>query len=137
MYLGIDWGTKKIGLAVGSKIPYELATLNNDEKIFDRILNLCKEENIERIVVGMPLFDSGDKNENAGSIEEFARDLKKKTGKPIYFEPENLTTQTALQLLKEEGASPQEIEEKVDQLAARLILEQYIENQGEVSEESL
>ncbi|TSC94612.1 MAG: putative holliday junction resolvase [Candidatus Berkelbacteria bacterium Athens1014_28] len=137
MYLGVDWGTKKIGLAVGSKIPYELATLNNDGKIFDRILKLCQEENIEKIVIGMPMFESGDENENAGSINEFGKKLKDLTKKPIYFEPENLTTQTALQLLKEEGATPDEIEQKVDQLAARLILEQYIDNQGEVSEESL
>ncbi len=137
MYLGVDWGTKKIGLAVGSKIPYELATLNNDREIFAKITKLCEQEKIERIVIGMPILGSGDEGENAEKIEEFGRKLKEKIGRPIYFEPENLTTQTALELLKEEGASPEEVEEKVDQVSARLILEQYIANKEETSQEAL
>lgn len=137
MYLGIDWGTKRIGLAVGKEIPYELATLENNEKIFDRILKLCQQEKIERVIVGMPILESGDDGENSGKINEFAQKLKKITGLPIYFEPENLTTQTALELLRETGATPSEINDKIDQTSARLILEQYIANKEDLSQEAL
>jgi len=137
MYLGIDWGTKKIGLAIGSEIPYELATLDNNEDVYEKIVKLCQQEKIERIVIGMPIMDSGDEGNFGDRIEKFARKLKEVAKRPIYFEPENLTTQTALELLKEEGASPEEIEQKVDQLAARLILEQYIANKEETSQEAL
>ena len=130
MYLGIDWGTKKIGLAIGSKIPYELATLDNKEEAFEKIAKLCKEEQVEGIVIGMPILESGEGGNFSNKIEEFGEKLKETTKLPIYFEPENLTTQTALQLLKEEGATPEEVEKKVDQLAARLILEQYIINKA-------
>jgi len=137
MYLGIDWGTKKIGLAIGSEIPYELATLDNNEDVYEKIVKLCQQEKIERIVIGMPIMDSGDEGNFGDRIEKFARKLKEVAKRPIYFEPENLTTQTALELLKEKGASPEEIEQKVDQLAARLILEQYIANKEETSQEAL
>jgi len=137
MYLGIDWGTKKIGLAVGKEIPYELATLPNREDVFKHIVKLCEQEKIERIVIGMPVFESGDQGSLGPEISSFGQRLKKETKLPIYFEPENLTTQTALELLQEEGTSPAEIENKVDQTAARLILEQYIANQEETSQEAL
>lgn len=137
MYLGLDWGTKKIGLAIGKEIPYELATVANNEEAFTKIAKLCHEEKIERIIIGMPILESGDEAENADKISDFGRKLKKITSRPIYFEAENLTTQTALDLLKEQGASPEEIEDKVDQTAARLILEQYIANKEETSQEAL
>jgi putative Holliday junction resolvase len=137
MYLGVDWGTKRIGLAIGQEIPYELATLENNSEIFQKISKLCDQEKIERIIVGMPVLPSGDPNENADKIEDFGRKLKEITKRPIFFESENLTTQTALDLLKEEGASPKGIEDKVDQMAARLILEQYIANKEDSSQEDL
>ena len=137
MYLGIDFGTKKVGLAVGKEIPYDLATLPNRDDIFARINKLCQQERIERIVIGMPVFESGDQGSLAAEVEKFAQKLKTLTKLPIHFEPENLTTQTALDLLKEEGASPEEIENKVDQTAARLILEQYIANEEDASQEAL
>jgi putative holliday junction resolvase len=137
MYLGIDFGTKKIGLAVGKDIPYDLATLPNQADIFDKINRLCQQEKIERIIIGMPVFESGDAGSLASEVEKFGQKLKEVTKLPIFFEPENLTTQTALDLLSEEGATPKEIENKVDQTAARLILEQYIANEEETSQEAL
>ena len=137
MYLGVDWGTKKIGLAIGKEIPYELATLPNNEGTIEKIVKLCQQEKVERIVVGMPIMDSGDEGENSEKISDFGNKLKEKTGRPIYFEPENLTTQTAFDLLREQGVSAEEIENKVDQTAARLILEQYIANKEETSQEAL
>ncbi|MCX6810568.1 MAG: Holliday junction resolvase RuvX [Candidatus Berkelbacteria bacterium] len=137
MYLGIDFGTKKIGLAVGKEIPYDLATLPNCPDVFDKITKFCQQERIERIVIGMPVFASGDQGSIAPEVEKFAQKLKSVTKLPIHFEPENLTTQTALDLLQEEGISPDEIENKVDQTAARLILEQYIANEEDASQEAL
>jgi len=138
MYLGVDWGSKMIGLAVGSEIPYELATIRNDKGAIEKIAQLCVQEKIERIVIGMPVLESGDKGNLANKVEYFGRQLKEKTNLPIYFEPENLTTQTALELLKEEGMRPDDIEKKVDQTAARLILEQYIANiEEDISQEAL
>lgn len=138
MYLGVDWGSKMIGLAVGSEIPYELATIRNDKGAIEKIAQLCVQEKIEKIVIGMPVLESGDKGNLADKVEYFGRQLKEKTNLPIYFEPENLTTQTALELLKEEGMRPDDIEKKVDQTAARLILEQYIANiEEDISQEAL
>jgi len=138
MYLGVDWGSKTIGLAVGSEIPYELVTIRNDKKAIEKIAQLCVQEKIERIIIGMPVLESGDKGDLADKVEDFGRQLKEKTNLPVYFEPENLTTQTALELLKEEGMRPDDIEKKVDQTAARLILEQYIANiEEDISQEAL
>lgn len=138
MYLGVDWGSKMIGLAVGSEIPYELATIRNDKGAIEKIAQLCVQEKIERIVIGMPVLESGDKGNLADKVEDFGRQLKEKTNLPVYFEPENLTTQTALELLREEGMKPDDIGKKVDQTAARLILEQYIANiEEDISQEAL
>jgi len=137
MYLGVDWGKKRVGLAIGQEIPYELATLLNNETLFEKIAGFCEQEKINGIIIGMPVFPSGDPNENADEIEKFGRKLKEIVKKPVFFEPESLTTQTALDLLREEGASPEEIEDKVDQTAAKLILEQYIANREETSQEVL
>jgi len=135
MYLGIDFGTKKIGLAIGKEIPYDLATVPNNQEVFEKISKLCQQEKIERIVIGMPVFESGDQGSLGAEVEKFGEKLKAEVKLPVYYEPENLTTQTALELLREEGVPQNEIENKVDQTAARLILEQYISNEEELSQE--
>jgi putative Holliday junction resolvase len=79
-YLGIDYGTKKIGVALSDEggtfaFPYE--TLANDEKLFRHLREIVEKEHVERVVVGESVTFAGEKNLLMGDIGRFIAALEK------------------------------------------------------------
>ena len=136
MYLAIDYGQKRIGLAIGSQYPRGIGTLTNPgsfDTVVDKIKQYCNDYDVEGIVIGVPVRISGEPGELVEEIENFADALKKKCHLPIIFEEEAYTSVQAEEELKERGINIRGDKEKVDELAAVLILEQYLgrtEGQG-------
>ena len=130
MFLGIDYGQKRIGLAMGSQFPRGIGTLNNPgsfDIIVDKIYVICMDYDIEKIIVGHPTKLSGEPGELTEEIRFFVKRLKQKTGIPVVLEEEAYTSVEAEEELRRRGLSPQEDKDKIDELAAILILEQYLE----------
>ncbi|MCX6724498.1 MAG: Holliday junction resolvase RuvX [Candidatus Shapirobacteria bacterium] len=125
--LGIDFGLKKIGLALAdmeSKLATPWGTIKVKEKTQDvikKIKFLCEKEKVEKIVIGLP--ESG----IVGKIKNFGDDLTKVTNLPVFYEDESLTSKEALVKMIESGMKKKARQEKEDQIAAALILQNYLD----------
>lgn len=128
MYLGIDYGQKRVGVAIGEKIAFPRVFLDNDQWLFAHLKELILDEGIKTAVVGLPEKDSGLAGNLAEEIRVFANRLALETEVKIVFENENDTTHEAHKKLKEAEVNWQESKHQADSLAAAAILQQYIDN---------
>jgi len=137
-YLGLDIGRRRIGLSVGEIIASELTTLESpkDEDFYspngvnlasEQLRKIIKDEEVAALVAGLPVNEEGQPTEESALISDFCDQLKKTLNLPIYFIDETLTSFMAADMLEEQGLSKKEIEEREHQLAAQLILQEYLE----------
>lgn len=130
---GIDFGTVRIGvaladLAVGIATPYETYTRRSETEDADYFQRLAKSERLERFVVGLPVHLSGDESVKSRQAREFGSWLTQTTGIPVDFFDERYTTAEAEQMLNAAGLTKKRRREKVDQLAAQILLTAYLES---------
>lgn len=126
--LGIDVGEKRIGLAVSDELgirAYELGVVEANN-FANRLSAILKEHNIEKIVVGRPRSLSGDLGPQAKRIQDFVKINIEPLNKEIIWEDETLTTAEAKNELLKEGLSIKEIKQKIDVVAAKIILQGYL-----------
>lgn len=121
--LGIDYGTKRIGLAVSdelSLVARELSILSPKD-FFRDLAKLIQEQGITEIVVGMPLNMSGQDTEKTAEVRAFRQKLEQLTGLPVRAVDERLSSQMAQRI---SGARS-----GLDSLAAQIILQNYLNQQ--------
>src|SRR3972149_10413189 len=97
-FLGVDYGDKRVGIAVsdeGGVFAFPRAVLQNTGKIFDEIKKICVEEEIEKIIVGVPISFSGGQSAQAGEGFAFVKSLKSYISKPLENENEIFSTKAA------------------------------------------
>jgi putative Holliday junction resolvase len=90
--------------------------------------DLVKRYGIHEIVIGLPLLMNGSEGHRVQKTQEFADWLSNCLGLPIVFWDERLTTKQALQALRQKKATPQERKKTKDQIAAAIILSDYLES---------
>lgn len=125
-YLGIDFGTKKVGLALsdeGGQMGFPHSVIPNSPSLADDLLTLIRKEDVGAIVLGESLNLSGEENPVARQAKGLAKKLSEETGLPVYFEPEAFTTQEAGRGFDGERGGQTEL---VDASAAALILTSYL-----------
>jgi len=125
-YLGIDYGTKKIGLAFSDEagsMGFPHSIMPNDGRTLDELVALIRKEEVGAMVMGESLSFSGEENPVAAEAKAFGRILVERTGLPLYFEPEMLTTQEAKRDF--EGVHVAK-SGNVDASAAAIILTSYL-----------
>lgn len=128
-YLGIDWGRKRIGLAVGAIYPKGAGVLDatkSFEEISTQIKKIIAENGVEKIVIGLPTLPSGDEGNLAPLVRSFGDKISAETNLPVFFEPESFTSTEATAELQEKKIKFSKESGKVDELAAVLILEQFL-----------
>ena len=130
-YLAIDYGRKRIGLAAGEIMPRGLGMLENSNRtvVIEKIKSLCESEEIEKIIIGMPVMRSGDKPEIALEIEKFAAELSEATSLDVIFESEEYSSVEAEEEIRKSKVKFNKKDGLVDQMAAVIILEQYLKSQ--------
>ena len=131
-YLGIDYGTKRIGLAfnVASLADPYLVISNREtpekpivsQEALNKLISICREEEIEEIVLGVS------EAEMAHKIEQFAKIIGEKINLPIHLIDETLSSHEVGRRMKEAGFSLKKRQGEIDHYAAALILEEFIEN---------
>lgn len=133
-FLCLDVGAKRIGVAVSDELGLTaqpvmtLETRRNRREDLRSIARLARRFGVAGIVVGRPLHLSGDLSPRARKTEQFASELGELCGLPIYLWDERLTTREAQQLLYESGRKRQEHRVVVDQVAATLILQSFLDD---------
>lgn len=130
--LGLDLGTKTIGVAVSDAMRYSatpLETIRRTKFTADasRIAGLTAENGIVGIVLGLPLNMDGSEGPRAQSTRAFARNLAAKVGVPIAFWDERLSTTAVTRTLIEADVRRDKRAEVVDKLAASYILQGALE----------
>jgi putative Holliday junction resolvase len=94
-YMGIDYGTKRIGIAVsddGGTIAFPRVILGNSPRLFEEILDIIRTESIDGIVVGKSMNTHGERNAIMDDIDVFVEELEKLSGKKIHMEEERFTS---------------------------------------------
>lgn len=140
-YLGLDVGARHIGVAVGETLAAELTTIESPKNTsfydatdlaISQLKKIKELEEIDAVVVGLPVDEDGRPTEESAKISRFSKVLEKEIGCAIHFVDETLTSFIAEELLDSQDLSPPEIAKRVHQAAAQLILQQYLEENASV-----
>lgn len=138
-FLGIDYGTKRIGVAISDEnqtLAFPKEIVLNDEKAWDRIKEIIKSENVSEIVVGESVDFSGKLNALSGRIDVFMLELGEKFGLPVRKQKEFLTSVEARKMGQSKSTfqgsqAHSKIKQmksgRVDASAAALILQRYLD----------
>lgn len=132
--LGLDLGTKTLGIAISDAthlIASSLCTLRFNENMPSEILpelaNIINDYNVGIIVIGLPKNMNNTLGFAAKRTEDFANILKEKFNIPIEYQDERLSSVTANNILISADISRKKRKNKVDQLAATIILQNYLD----------
>ena len=121
--LAIDFGTKRIGLALSyGTLAEPLPEISNDDATLLNLHQLCEREAVTKIVMGLSEGDM------AQQTEEFAHHLAEKVKLPIEFTDETLSSLVATRQLKEQGKTSPRQRSVVDSRAAANFLQEYLDD---------
>jgi len=131
--LAIDYGRKRIGLAVSDELhltAWPLCALlrKNRRDVLRRLSEIVRDNRVEKILVGYPVHLNGESGEMAGEAGRFAARIQKELGVPVEFVDERLTSWEAEQTLAETKAGRGKAGSKrnVDAVAAAILLREYL-----------
>lgn len=121
-YLGIDYGAKRVGLALSDeegRIAIPFKTLENSKNLVAVIKKIVIKEDVGKVVLGLPIPFSGGESKQTLETKKFAELAKKEIELPIEFENEVLTTKLA-----QKSGIPRE---HLDKASATIILQSYLD----------
>lgn len=145
-FMGIDYGTKRIGVAVSDEnqtLSFPKEIVLNDLNTFKKISDIIKKEKVGEIVVGESVDFSGKLNALSGRIEVFILELQERFKLPVHKQKEFLTSVEARKsgISKKSLNSPQSHSKvkqiksgRVDASAAALILQRYLDRRSRQQE---
>ena len=130
--LGMDVGSRRIGLAITDPLGITaqgLETLQRQNKRTDfaRLEQVIREHNVAEIVMGLPLRMVGGEGIQAEKMQAFAEEVRRRLRLPVHLWDERLTSAQANRLLRETDMSIKRRGEVVDQMAAVLILQSWMD----------
>ena len=136
--MGLDYGSKTIGVAISDALgltaqPLETIERSGENKLrrsLASIAEIVREKDIKKIVVGLPINMDGRSGERAALTLEFVEKLKLRVDIPIVMQDERLTTVEADEILDESGVKKQDRKQFIDQIAAGIILKEYMEKEN-------
>jgi putative Holliday junction resolvase len=133
-YLGLDVGSKRIGVAVSDELGLTaqpvltLTRKRSPREDMRSLARLCRRFGCVGIVVGDPKHLSGEASAQGEKVRVFAEELAEMAGLPLHFVDERLTSRAAHEILYAAGKSRQEHKPLVDQVAAVLILQSFLDS---------
>lgn len=128
--LGIDLGKARIGVAVSDELgmlahPVETIPATGDSA--KRIAEIARDKDVERIVIGLPRHMNGAMGAGATDAMAFAKTLQSQLQCEVVTWDERLTTVAATRAIRESGRKSRESRGVVDQVAAQMILQSYLD----------
>jgi putative pre-16S rRNA nuclease len=128
--LGIDFGQVRIGLAISDELrmlAHPLETIASNQGAIARVQQVVKERRIDRIIVGVPKLMSGGMGPAAEETMRFVEKLRAAVSCDVITWDERLTTVAAHRALREAGKKTRATRSYVDQVAAQMILQGYLD----------
>ena len=138
-WLGLDFGTRRIGVAVSDPtgtIATPLATVENHgmDGILADLRRIVSETRAVGIVVGLPVRTGGQEGPEARAAREFATRVEASLGLPTRLWDERLTTAGAERALIESGVRRERRKQMIDRVAAQMILQSYLDSRTAFTE---
>ena len=133
--IGLDYGTTTVGVALSDALgitAQELETIvrkqpNKLRRTLARIEEIVDEYQVDTIVLGYPKNMNNTIGERASATEKFKEDLERRIGIPVILWDERLTTVESERILQESGVRREHRKEYIDQIAAAIILQNYLD----------
>ena len=130
--LGLDYGTKTVGVALSDELhitaqPLETITRKDANKL-RKIEELVKEYDVEKIVLGLPKNMNNTVGERGEDTLSFRDALVRRTGLEVILWDERLTTVASEKVLMESGVRRENRKKVIDQIAASMILQGYLDS---------
>lgn len=135
-YLGLDLGTKTLGVAISDPlglIANDLTVLRHNEeydKLILEVQKLVEEKKVQALVLGFPKNMNNTIGQRAQITLDFKEKLENTLHLPVYLQDERLTTRQAENLLIKNDTSRKKRKKVIDKVAATIILQSYLERQG-------
>lgn len=131
-FLALDYGTKRIGLAISDETltlatPLEFLPAVSLKKVLGKLRSLIGENKVSLIIVGIPRNMDGSYGPSAENAREFARRLQESLTIPVEMVDERLTTVQAGSFLQEAGKNTRKQKAKIDSASAQIILQTYLD----------
>tara|TARA_B100001540_G_C15750060_1_gene616514 strand:- start:641 stop:1057 length:417 start_codon:yes stop_codon:yes gene_type:complete len=131
-FLAIDHGEKRVGLAISdpNKIiskPLKTLILSDLQYFYQELLKIISDYDIEKLVIGLPVSMDGKKTQQTTKVEEFKTYLQNKIDIPIVMFDERLSSISAKKSLISQGVKTGYNKSQIDQTAAAIFLQQYID----------
>ena len=131
-YLAIDHGQKRTGLAISDSSetlvsPHSVIETTSEKELLRRILEVVGKEEIEAIVVGLPVNMDGTESKRTQQVCQFVESLKQQTAKPIFLHDERLSSFEADHLALDLDLTRKKKKKRLDAIAAAAILRSYFE----------
>ena len=130
-WMALDHGTKKIGIAFSDELeilasPFEVWPMEEDATLA-RLAALARTEGVQALLVGLPRHKDGTESATAPLARAFGEALAARTGLPLRFLNEHLTSAEAERLLAQRGVKPKDRKAKLDAASAAVMLQEWIE----------
>ena len=130
--LGIDFGERRIGLAISDpegRIALPLTTLErrNDRSAVRQIAEIARSEGVARLVLGEPVGLDGERGPAAERVRRFGEKLAQVSGLPLEWVGEALTTVEAGERLRQAGIDPRREPGRIDAVAAQILLQEALD----------
>lgn len=143
--LGLDFGSRTVGVAVSDGLlltaqgveTIERKDENKLRKTCARIEEIVKEYEVSTIVLGLPKNMNNTEGERVEKTKEFGTMLERRTGLPVVYWDERLTTVAAEQVLMESGVRRENRKSVIDKIAACFILQGYLDRLRTAQSETL
>ncbi len=134
--LGVDFGRARIGIAISDELrllAHPLETISSKQNAVARVKEIVRERKIDNVVVGIPKHMSGEIGQAATEALQFVEKLRAALPCEVISWDERLTTVAANRALREAGKQTRHTRAYVDQVAAQMILQGYLDRQREVA----
>lgn len=132
-YLGVDYGTKRIGVAISDGLgltarPLEVVSRPDLETALRRIVD---EYPVDEVVVGLPTALGGHEGESATAARKLGEEIGELLAIPVHFIDERFTSRIAESALLESGMRRRDRKETVDKVAAAIILQTFLDSKND------
>ena len=129
--LGVDLGTRRVGLALSDpgriiSSPLQTLVMESESALAARLVRLCRERDVTTVVIGLPLSADGREGPGCARARRIAKRMAE-AGIPAELVDESWSSRDAEQVMREMGKNRRTAKEKVDAIAASLILRDYLE----------
>lgn len=137
--LGLDYGTKTVGVAISDEtglIAQPLVTIERKKadklrQTYAQIESLISEYDCDKMVLGLPKNMNNTEGERVEATKVFKENLERRTGLPVIFEDERLTTVEAGRILEATDVAHSQRKKYIDKMAAAIILQTYLDRENQ------